>query len=185
MYKNCYRTDSVRLKGWDYSSRGLYFITICTKKRDRIFGEIRNHKMFLNYIGKIACHYWSEIPSHFANTGLYEFIVMPDHVHSIIALDTLHCSVSNADHHRTNNNSCLNRNDRMDYFSQISPHFGSISVIIRSYKSVCTRTINAMLEKAACSIWKARYYDHIIRNEKELANIRCHIISNPVDFKRS
>jgi REP element-mobilizing transposase RayT len=75
---------SIRLKGYDYSQAGLYFITICTQNRECLFGEIRSPEMILNDAGNIANECWLVIPNHFPNVVLHEFIVMPNHIHGIV-----------------------------------------------------------------------------------------------------
>ena len=87
LFKNKYRIESTRLKGYDYSNTGAYFITILTKNCKCYFGQIQNEKMFLNEFGKIVNNYWKEIPKHFPYVILDEYIVMPNHVHGIIILD--------------------------------------------------------------------------------------------------
>ncbi len=87
LFKNKYRIDSTRLKDYDYSQDGSYFVTICTKERELFFGEVQNNKMILNDLGVIAEKYWLEIPQHFENTELDEFIIMPNHIHGIIVID--------------------------------------------------------------------------------------------------
>ncbi|BAU56100.1 transposase [Mucilaginibacter gotjawali] len=77
---------SIRLKGYDYSQNGLYFITICTYHRECLFGEIIDRKMILNDAGKIANECWLKIPEHFPDAVLHEHVVMPNHVHGIIEL---------------------------------------------------------------------------------------------------
>ena len=77
---------SIRLKGYDYSQEGVYFITICSADRKCLFGEIENDEMILNDAGTIANECWLEIPKHFPNAILHEHIVMPNHVHGIIEL---------------------------------------------------------------------------------------------------
>ena len=77
---------SIRLKGYDYSQEGLYFITLCTQNRACLFGKIENGKMSLNDAGQIANECWLNIPNHFPNVILHEFIIMPNHVHGIIQL---------------------------------------------------------------------------------------------------
>src|SRR5471030_188022 len=77
---------SIRLKGYDYSQNGLYFITICTYNRECLFGEIIDKKMILNDAGKIANECWVKIPEHFPAAVLHEHVVMPNHVHGIIEL---------------------------------------------------------------------------------------------------
>ena len=77
---------SIRLKGYDYSKKGLYFITLCCEKRRQMFGEIINGKMELNEAGKTAHNCWQAIPDHFPNVQLEEFVIMPDHVHGVLRI---------------------------------------------------------------------------------------------------
>ncbi len=86
LYKNKYRIESARLKNWDYSSAGNYFVTICTKNREHYFGNIRDCKMVLSEISKIANECWAKIPNHFQFVVLGEWIIMPNHVHGIISI---------------------------------------------------------------------------------------------------
>ena len=81
-----YRVESIRLKNWDYSSPGYYFVTICTKDREFYFGNIKNNKMILSDMGKIAQQYWLQIPAHFPHIMLDEFIIMPNHLHGILKI---------------------------------------------------------------------------------------------------
>lgn len=81
-----YRVPSNRLKGYDYSSDGAYFITICTKNRENYFGEIIGGKMVVNEAGKILQNQILDIENHFDYVMVDEFIVMPNHVHLIILL---------------------------------------------------------------------------------------------------
>jgi len=85
-YKNKYRNDTIRLRGYDYGSAGLYFVTICTADRAWFFGEVRRGIMGLSGIGAVAHRYWNEIPDHFGHAAVDAFIVMPDHVHGILVL---------------------------------------------------------------------------------------------------
>ena len=87
LFKGKYRIKSTRLSGWDYSVDGYYFVTICTKDCVEYFGEIKNEIMGLFNIGCIATKYWNEIPDHFNNVKLDEFIIMPNHVHGILVID--------------------------------------------------------------------------------------------------
>ena len=78
---------SIRLKGWDYSNDGAYFVTICTKNMECILGEIIDGKIVLNDVGKMAQEFWLKIPNYFKNVKLDECIIMPNHVHGIIIID--------------------------------------------------------------------------------------------------
>jgi len=76
----------LRLKSYDYSQNGFYYITICTKERENFFGEIIDWKMILNEYWKIAENFWKEIIFHYQNVEIDEFIIMPNHIHWIIII---------------------------------------------------------------------------------------------------
>jgi putative transposase len=152
---------SIRLKGWDYSSQGIYFITICTLSRIEFFGQIKDHNIVLSEIGEIASQFWMDIPNHFPNVRIDDFVIMPDHVHGIIFLkssETKHSA------------------------SQFSmPLKGSLSVIINQYKSSVTRWCNK--NGYSTFKWQSRFYDHIILNEDRLDLFRTYIRTNPLNWR--
>jgi putative transposase len=160
-----------RLDGYNYSQQGMYFITICTKNREYIFGEIVNEKMILNDIGKITERYWLEIPNHFPHVSLDEFIVMPNHVHGIIEIKN-NLDVGNA-HVRSKN---INRSKML------------ISKAIHGFKSSVTRRIFKNQERMYAFptkfAWQKSFYDRIIRNEIELNKIREYIFKNPINWEQ-
>ncbi len=80
------RKNSLRLRGYDYSSVGAYFVTIATWQREMLFGDVVKEEMVLNDVGKIAYKWWLKIPEHFPNVKLENFIIMPNHIHGIIIL---------------------------------------------------------------------------------------------------
>ena len=88
LFRNKYRIESSRLKGYDYSGAGAYYITIVTRNRECFFGDVVEDNMILNESGKIADKHWKEIPEHFPYAIMDEYIVMPNHMHGIIILDT-------------------------------------------------------------------------------------------------
>ncbi len=160
-FKNKYRIESARLRSWDYTSPGWYFVTVCTKQMKPFFGEIDQGSPILIEIGQTAYQYWSEIPKHHNNTTIDEFIVMPNHIHGIIVIvETLHATSL----------------PRL-IMSSISPRKGSLGVIVRSYKSAVTRW--ARKNGHPDFAWQPRFYDHIIRNEDALSRIRSYIQNNP------
>jgi|688.fasta_scaffold202224_1 putative transposase len=75
---------SIRLKGYNYTNSGIYFVTICCYQRQHLFGSVNNGEMETNVIGQIVSNLWQKIPHHFLNVELDEFILMPDHLHGII-----------------------------------------------------------------------------------------------------
>ncbi|OGI20723.1 MAG: hypothetical protein A3B68_09300 [Candidatus Melainabacteria bacterium RIFCSPHIGHO2_02_FULL_34_12] len=86
LFKNKYRIKSTRLKNYDYSSNGTYYVTICTKNRECCLGAVNDRKIKLSTMGKIVEQCWHETIKHFNNVILDEFIVMPNHVHGIIII---------------------------------------------------------------------------------------------------
>src|SRR5664279_5405415 len=87
LFQNKYRVESARMKNWDYSWPGLYFITICTDGREHYFGEITNRQMHINETGELAQTFWMEIPTHFPFIILDAFMIMPNHIHGIIIIE--------------------------------------------------------------------------------------------------
>ncbi|MDR2449441.1 MAG: hypothetical protein LBD52_05730 [Prevotellaceae bacterium] len=83
---NIHHRRSIRLKGYDYSLAGLYFVTICVQNRECLFGKIVNGEMNLNEYGEIVERVWNELPQHYSNIQLGAFVVMPNHVHGIIVI---------------------------------------------------------------------------------------------------
>lgn len=79
---------TVRLYGYDYSQEGLYFVTLCCQDKICRFGKVENGEMVLNRMGEIAKECWLEIPRHYQNVVLHEFVIMPNHIHGIIEIDT-------------------------------------------------------------------------------------------------
>jgi REP element-mobilizing transposase RayT len=159
-----YRIKTTRLKGYDYSGDGEYFITICTKNKIRLFGEISPPKILLSKIGQIVVDCWNDLPNHYQNIILDEFIVMPDHIHGIIII----------------------RNGPDNKFKY------GLSEFIRAFKSFSSRRINKLnvvetglrpvSTTTTSNIWQSRFYDRIIRSDNELNRIRSYIKNNPTKF---
>lgn len=164
-----------RLKGYDYAQNGFYFLTICTKNRAEFFGKIQNGGMVLNQFGEITRQCWKDIPIHFPDVSLGEFIVMPNHIHGILILDRQ--SVGNNNPLIIgNNNYCSLR--KIPWQTQLSR---SISSVIRGFKIGATQYFhqNNNFEFA----WQKSFYDHIIRNEKAYYQIQQYIINNPINWE--
>ncbi|HBQ61125.1 MAG TPA: transposase [Balneolaceae bacterium] len=173
-----YWRKSIRLDGWDYRNPWYYFVTICTMDRRHYFGEIRNGMMGLTEQGCAAWYFWNEIPNHFDNVKLDEFVVMPDHVHGIIQI----IPDENGNHSvGTLYATSLQKTDSKNRMAEISPKPKSLSAVVRSYKSAVTRWCNRKNYKFE---WQPRFYDHIIRNQKSLDSIRQYINMNPHNWDR-
>ena len=184
-YINKYRIESVRLKNWDYRNNGAYFITINTGNRKHFFGEIINSEMNLSPIGEYAENFWMEIPKHFPFVELGNFVVMPNHTHGILIINnvkSLHCNDSTQCNDSANNKSlqCNDSTMTNQYYSDISPKSGSISTIVRSYKSVVSKHARLLHPEFN---WQSKFHDHIIRNSESFERIQNYIENNPSNWK--
>ena len=173
---------SIRLRGYDYSQAGLYFITICTQNRRHLFGEIvgadsisAHDSILLNHAGKMIEQIWHEIPNDFDNTRLHEFVIMPNHIHGIIEIPVGADSISTPI-------SAPNRAE-MDSAPTVLP------AIIQSFKRHSTIKYITMVKQHILPpfdkrIWQRNYWEHIIRNENESERIAQYIMDNPVKWEQ-
>lgn len=193
-----HRRRSIRLKDYDYSSDGLYFITICCHGRNHLFGHIsvgvnshllgnnqsdsQSSRMILNLAGSIANRCWQNIPAHFPHVILHEYVIMPIHVHGIIELknDVDQANVGVEDFQPLPQPT-ENRIRKNEYQKMIPRSVGSI---IRGYKIGATKELRSELGyPTTINVWQSNYYEHIIRDEISFSNIRNYIINNPLKWK--
>ena len=157
---------SIRLKGYDYTQAGAYFVTICTQNRECLFGEVVDGVIRPNTHGAIVFEAWHDLPNHYPNVTLDAFVVMPNHVHGIIMLVT--------------NDAPVGAGFKPAPTTQPGPMGHGLSEIIRAFKTFSARRINAARKSPGLSVWQRNYYEHIIRNEKSLNRIRQYILDNPL-----
>jgi REP element-mobilizing transposase RayT len=166
---NIHHRRSVRLKGYDYSQEGAYFVTICTQARRCLFGEIVAGVMRLNEFGQIANEVLIAVPTHYENVELGEYVIMPNHVHLIIRVGAQFIAPSTpiaiepANNQGANNQGAINR----------APTLGEI---VRALKARVARKSNV-------PIWQRNYHEHIIRNANEYNRIAQYIINNPTNWE--
>lgn len=183
-----------RLKNYDYSQPGCYFLTVCLKNREHFFGAIENAEMQLSDIGTIARKCWLEIPEHFPLVHLDEFVIMPNHIRGIIIVDdsdggnkVARNAIKNVAVNIDvgNKNFCsLRYRSPKNYLGQNdSPGFPwqtkwsrSVSSVIKGFKIGVTKWCQE--NDHQCFAWQKSFYDHIIRNEQSLGNIRQYIRDN-------
>ncbi len=178
---------SIRLQGYDYSQEGLYFITICCKDRALLFGEIVDGEMILNSYGEIVQKEWLNTSKIRGNVVLHEFVVMPNHFHSILEIKF------------------QKGNNEIEKFKSPSHTVGAI---IRGYKIAAIKKIKdyilspdenineskgdskgelqfaptaptEKIKELDFKIWQRNYYEHIIRNEQAYERISDYIRNNP------
>ena len=154
---------SIRLKGYDYAQPGLYFITICTKDRQHLFGSIENGRMIHNRFGEIAHNEWIKTAEIRDNVEILEFVIMPNHMHGIILLEGAY------------GNTPLQ--------AKFQSPSKTIGAIVRGYKGTVTKQINVLRQMPGVPVWQRNYYEHIIRNEISYHRIAEYIINNPLKWQ--
>lgn len=167
---NLHRRRSIRLKDYDYTQSGAYFVTICTHGRECLFGEIdANGNMILSQYGEMVQDEWFKTAIIRSYVDLDAFVVMPNHVHGIILITsdapvgaTRRVAPTPNDHHNPK-----------------GPKSKSLGAIVGSFKSSVSRHINEWRETAGAPVWQRDYYDVVIRNEAMLNTRRQYIETNP------
>lgn len=142
-----------RLQNFDYSNSGCYLITICTNNKQHLFGCVDDGSVCLNAYGHIAAEEFEDLPRHYKMIEALKYIVMPNHVHAIIAIN------------------CAER----------SRPFPTIPTIIGLYKSGVSKRIHMI--KPDIDVWQKSFYDHIIRNENEYLRVWKYIDENPLKWE--
>ena len=162
-----HRRKIIRLQEYDYSSPCDYFVTICVHMRVYLLGEVIKEKMQLSHNGEIVQQYLEEIPNHFENVELDKFIIMPNHIHGIITLTEPVGAIHESPLQMT----------------QHQRRTMTLSKIIGRFKMRTAKEINLINETSGRPVWQRNYYEHIIRDEKDLENIRDYIIYNPLKWE--
>ena len=159
---------SIRLKNYDYSGIGAYFVTVCTWDRRCLFGEIISGEMQLSQAGETVDKCWKEIPVHFPHVKTDEYTIMPNHIHGILIIETTNAGAN--EHFRYLNVGAKN-------FSPPRGTSKTIGSVIRGFKIGVTKWMRQNTEVK--NVWQRNYYEHVIRNDEELNEIREYIITNP------
>lgn len=161
--------QSIRLKEYDYSEPGSYFVNICTRKQMCLFGEVENAEMKLSPLGKIADACWKEIPKHYPAVMLESSQIMPNHIHGIITLPELcrdgACPIPTEHKTRSMKNTLFD--------------------VVGSFKSAVTKAVHEAGHFVGRPIWQTRFYDHIIRDNISLYFIQQYIELNPLMWEYS
>ena len=157
------RRKSIRVRGYDYSQPGAYFVTVCVHERQCLFGEIRSGIMGMNPYGCVAAECWDEIPKHFPNVQLNVMVVTPNHVHGVLFL--------------TDGRSTACRAPTAEKFGGPVPT--SLPTVIRSFKSAATKRINEIRGMPGHPVWQRNYFEHVVRDDQSLHRIREYMVTNP------
>ena len=155
----------------NYAQPAFFYITLCTKDRQRVFGKVRNSQMHLSEGGQVAKECWEAIPMHFPEVKLHEYIIMPDHIHGIIEITT----------HRTHQSGGIQQIEPQlrNQYQHVIP--GSVGAIVRGFKIGVTKWFKE--HKGIHPVWQRNYYEQIIRSKIAFENITRYIMDNPKNWK--
>ena len=184
MKTKTYHRRSIRLNGYDYTQNGNYFLTICTRNRECLFGDVRDGKMYLSNYGGLVNECWQEIPIHFPQIVLHEYVIMPNHVHGII-------EINNPQSTGANMGVCTNA---------VGVGANVVGVGANNYSPLRTpqsrpcgtsRTVGSVVRGFKIGVTKQmgfspcqrNYYEHIIRNDESYQNIVQYMAQNPLKWE--
>lgn len=184
---NIFHRKSIRLPKYDYSQNGAYFITLCTQNKECLFGKIANETMLINNAGTMIKSEWLELPNRFDHVELSEYVVMPNHFHGIIILETPQNKSLNVGAPLVGAHQIIEAPTTHGQ-PQGSP-LQSISNIIGAFKSITTHRYIQGVKKYQWplfdkKLWQRNYYEHIIRNEESLNEIIDYIATNPMNWHK-
>ena len=156
---------SIRLRDYDYSSAGAYFVTVCTRNRECLLGEVVEGEMVPNDAGRWVQTAWDALPDRFAGLELGDFVVMPNHIHGIIVLVGAGLALPQ-------------RGAASRGAASSAPTLGEV---VRAFKSISALKVNRALSRSG-SFWQRNYYEHVIRDMGEWERIQAYIIANPANW---
>lgn len=169
-----------RLKDFDYSKDGFYFITICSKNRENIFGDVivgadgcRPAQVALNDFGRIVAEELQKSPRIRKEIVLDQYVVMPNHVHCIVVIEQNHRGLTGRE--------IAGRQPSAPTGVHLKR---SLSSFVQGFKSAVTTRINTLRHTPGEPVWQRSFHDHIIRNERSLNAIREYIANNPINWER-
>ena len=154
---------SIRLRGYDYATAGVYFVTVCTEGRACLFGGVVGDGVRLNGTGRIVLDEWNKTAKMRSRVVLDQFVVMPNHIHGIVVF--------------MDGRGTLPRAPAVERFGK--PTSDSIPTVIRLFKAATTKKINTHRGTPGAVVWQRNYYEHVIRNGDSLDRIRRYIADNP------
>ena len=193
---NKHHRRSIRLKGYDYSKAGMYFVTLVCRQRACLFGEVIDGKMRLSAAGQIVQQEWRRLGQQFPDARIDVFVVMPNHVHGIIVIhpDVVGATQPSQKETISGENRTLEEirigNGGSPLRGEVGggarpangPAPGSLGAMIGQFKSRCTKRLWASKGLSGTPIWQRNYYEHIIRNDDDYKRVYLYIESNPVNW---
>jgi putative transposase len=165
--------QSIHLPAVDYSRSEMSFITICSSQRQALFGHIHENWTVLSRIGEIVRTCWTEIPQHFTNVVIESYVVMPNHLHGILTINSkLPGSIELPDTNSADKTASANES-----FGKLAAN--SIPTVIRSFKAAASKRARESGLVTAGTIWQRGYCERVLRNTREYVEVTNYILLNP------
>ena len=190
------RRRSIRLRGYDYSRPGAYFVTICTQSYIYLFGRIVAEKMVLNDAGRMAQGVWDELPVHYPGIETDAFIIMPNHIHGIVVIQP---SAVGAGPRACPGGEARSSDAGPSSPAAESPHLGqpqgvaptktmSLPDVVHRFKTLTTSRYTDAVRHNGWKpfpgrLWQRNYWEHVVRSEQELHRVREYIVNNPAKWE--
>jgi len=184
------------MQGWDYSRDGAYFITICTQKREYLFGEISQDSMHLNAPGEMVLKTWEELPERFSDMELDARVLMPNHFHAIVIIRRGESCIRPAtapsqDFIRSGQDVLPDQGEhKVRPYNKIRPRgtaAASLSRIVQAFKSLTTHQYLQGVRQSGWQpfpgkLWQRNYYERVVRDYEEWQHIHDYIAANPINW---
>jgi putative transposase len=151
---------SIRVRPWDYAQPAWYFVTVCTAGRVPLFGDIHDGVVMLSHAGRVVDEAWWETLAIRSYVRLGDYVVMPNHLHGILIIDE-------------------QNGVQAGLPSTFRSPTRTLGAVIRGFKGASARQINALRGTPGAPVWQRNYYEHIIRDDRDLDRIRSYIANNP------
>jgi putative transposase len=174
---NRHHRQSIRLRGYDYTQAGAYFVTIVVQNREHLLGEIVDGVMRLNDYGRVVLEEWNKLPVRFPQVTLDTSAIMPTHLHGVIVIGGR--GEASAGQSRVSSSTLSADASPLQPNGTVS---GSLGAIMQNFKSTSSRRVNALRNTPGAKLWQRDYFERVIRNDRELNAIRQYIIDNPMNW---
>jgi putative transposase len=165
---------SIRWRGYDYSSAGIYFVTICAFERRAIFGSISSGIVAPSLFGRIVSEHWFDLSNHYAGLELGEFVLMPNHVHGILLLNSPKTSV---------NQKIVGADNVVGAGPRPARRRVGVPYIVGEFKRFSALKINSARGVTGQPVWQRNYFERVVRGGKEMKKVQRYILENPARWE--